>query len=592
MLPLAVAIAIAVGIAIFSYFTGVRLAEARREEIRVDAVKDHAEALLVALVNAETGQRGFLLTGREMYLQPYRSALADIESQYRKLKSFTIRSPNKERVVNLRPLIDIKLAELRETIDLAQTGNRERALQIAQSGQGLQVMDQIRAMCEDIAGSERRVLYAEETSVDSRAALLLVVAAGGAALLALLLALATATIRRATAIRESLIADLDRSRQETAAARDLLDTTLRSIGDAVIATDHQGKITFLNHAAAALTGWTETEASGRPLSEVFQIVNEQTREVVESPVAQVVREKSVVGLASHTILLSRDGREIPIDDSSAPIQGTGGELLGVVLVFRDITERRQAEIAIERARQDLDRVNAALRQRNADLEQFAYAASHDLREPLRTVSIFSELLAKAAPSNPASEQHAHYVRSAVQHMSTLVDGLLAYAVLGSPSQASRSTVSMQAAFETAVANLRAAIDESAARVTSGPLPAVNGNAIQLTQLMQNLIANAIKYRAERPPEIQVSAENGLDGNCVFRIRDNGIGIDMRYADQIFGLFKRLHSRAEHSGAGIGLALCKRIVEIHGGRIWVESEPGNGSVFSFTLPAAEGRSAKA
>jgi PAS domain S-box-containing protein len=243
---------------------------------------------------------------------------------------------------------------------------------------------------------------------------------------------------------------------------------------------------------------------------------------------------------------------------------------GVICYYFDSTELRNAE--------------AALKSANQDLQQFAFSASHDLQEPLRTIKIYSELLAKRHGDALDSEGNKFmgYLCNAATRMETLIRDLLAYSQL-SRFEKTGDRADAKKAIEGALSNLATIISETGAKVNFGPLPFVTMGATHLQQLFQNLIGNAIKYRSlDRPPVVCITAER-QSGHWVFSITDNGIGIDPEYQETIFGLFKRLHTTDEYAGTGIGLALCQRIVERYGGRIWVESEPGQGSSFRFTLP---------
>jgi signal transduction histidine kinase len=256
-------------------------------------------------------------------------------------------------------------------------------------------------------------------------------------------------------------------------------------------------------------------------------------------------------------------------------------------------ERRLAEERVREVRalnEDLERRvrerTVELERSNAELEQFAYVASHDLKEPLRKVRVYLELLERRCQQlDEGSRQLIAYAVEASTRMQNLIHDLLTYARLGSRARPFER-VDCSAAFDEALANLEAAIQESGALVTRGPLPTVLGDGSQLVQLFQNLVANAIKFRAGKPV-VHVEADPH-EGGWRFAVRDNGIGIDPRYADRLFVLFQRLHTREQYPGTGIGLALCKKIVERHGGRIGVESELGKGATFWFTLPAAGGQ----
>lgn len=250
------------------------------------------------------------------------------------------------------------------------------------------------------------------------------------------------------------------------------------------------------------------------------------------------------------------------------------------------TEAANRELA--RRSEALARSNQALKRSNEELRRFAYALSHDLQTPLRTVRMFAERLVADRESSP-EDMHTsvRFIGEGVENMQAMIQGLLEYAT-ASHREGPRGTADLNAVLKTVLQDLRSQVEESGADVIAGPLPEVEGDETKLRQLFQNLISNAIKYRGERKPEVRISATRQGADWC-FCVEDNGIGIDMRHADKIFGLFERLHPNATYRGSGIGLAVCRAIVEGHGGRIWVESELGKGCRFCFTLPvrAAEG-----
>jgi PAS domain S-box-containing protein len=374
------------------------------------------------------------------------------------------------------------------------------------------------------------------------------------------------------------ITDQVRIRAQLTVEQERLRVTLSSIGDAVISTDNVGRVAYLNPVAERLTGWRNSDAVGKPLEEVFKIINEDSRQTVENPATKVLREGSVVGLANHTLLITKDGKERSIDDSGAPIRVNSGEITGVVLVFRDVTERRAEERQFQAQAQQLRRTNE-------ELNQFAYAVTHDLREPLRNIINFSELLLREYKGRLDSEAQTYtkYIVEGVQRMETLLNDLLAYSQAGARPEASVARVDTNDALKKALDNLKVAIAESGAIITSDYLPAVSGHDGQLVQVFQNLVSNAIKYRSGEPPRVQIRAQRN-EHEWIFTVRDNGIGIPPEYERTIFGLFKRLHGR-EIPGTGIGLAICSKIIERHGGRIWVRSQPTEGSEFFFSLPVA-------
>ena len=241
---------------------------------------------------------------------------------------------------------------------------------------------------------------------------------------------------------------------------------------------------------------------------------------------------------------------------------------------RDITERKEAELALARRTEELARSNA-------ELEQFAYIASHDLQEPLRMITSYTGLLDKRYGKrfDDDGKEFMGFIVDAAARMKQLINDLLTYSRVGTKRKPPEP-VDSKAILDAALLNLEVAIKESSTTVTSDPLPVIMTDPVQLGQLFQNLISNAIKFHGETPPSVHVSAEQH-ENEWVFSISDNGIGIEPQYFDRIFMIFQRLHTRQQYSGTGIGLAVCKKIVDNMGGRIWVESEPGKGTTFFFT-----------
>ncbi|MCU1330353.1 MAG: sensor signal transduction histidine kinase, partial [Bryobacterales bacterium] len=452
--------------------------------------------------------------------------------------------------------------------------------------------------------------------------------------------------------------------QHANALRELFQQTLVSIGDGVVSTDEEQRVRLLNPAAEQLTGWSQAKAHGRPVEEVFRIVREGSEDPVQNPIEKVLETGRIVGLAHHTELLTKDGRRVPIDDVGAPIKDGKGGVAGAVLVFRDITQRRNAEIALQkserRSREILESMKdafvlvdrqwrivglnsaterlvgrsreallgrnhweefpeavgteversyrrcvadrmpvhfefnheawgrwfeidaypsgdelavyfrgtterkqseAALRRLNEDLKQFTFAATHDLREPLRMITVYAQMLERRldAQLDEASRSYIEQVIKGGERASRLIDGLLEFSRIGEVEEAKPGRVSSEAALDEALSDLQIATTESRAIITRETLPDVVADAVHLCQLFQNLVGNAIKYRKPGTvPEVRINAQR--DGaNCVFSVQDNGVGIDPQHFAQIFVPFKRLHG-LELAGAGIGLATCKRIVE--------------------------------
>jgi signal transduction histidine kinase len=289
-----------------------------------------------------------------------------------------------------------------------------------------------------------------------------------------------------------------------------------------------------------------------------------------------------------------------------PVLGAGGRIIGTLLQVTESTPFHQQVIAMNAAlmigsvrQQELadaaEEMNAQLQAEVVDrkraeeeMRQFAYAASHDLQEPLRTVTVYSQLLARKLHTHfdPEAEQFVEYIVEGNSRMLALIKDLLTYARAGNQRRQGTEVVECGKALEQALAGLKGTIEETHAEITSDPLPWVNADLSQLAQVFQNLIGNALKYRKpDFPPKIHIAAEP-RGNEWVLSVRDNGIGFRAQYAEQIFGIFKRLH-KEEYPGTGIGLAICKRIVERHRGSIWATGEAGNGATFYFTMPGRAG-----
>ena len=323
----------------------VRVAEAasaRRQSYEVQRMIDQTVA---RLVDAETGQRGYLLTGNEAYLEPYRRAIGSLGSTMGQLKDLTSDNPNqRKRMQALEPLVEKKLAELQTTINLRKSKGLAAATRVVAGGSGKQWMDQIRAVLAEMADEESdlRTIRTQERNKALAAANRAVV--GGSLLSILLLSLVFSILLRELSERKRV--------QGTLAKREQwFSTTLGSIGDAVIATDLNGTVTFMNSVAQSLTGWRLEDAQGKSMDAVFNVVDKETRRPAETPVKKVFLEGKVVGLTDHTLLISKDGKEFDIEDSAAPIVTEAGGNIGVVLVFRDITQKKRAEDETKRQKE-------------------------------------------------------------------------------------------------------------------------------------------------------------------------------------------------------------------------------------------------
>jgi PAS domain S-box-containing protein len=822
---LAFAIVFVVVVLFYVDWRSFRAASTQVDQIR--QLQQQTDNLLSSITDAETGERGYLLTGDRQYLAPYEKAVTALPGELSVLAATAAATHREVKQVGyIQSLIHDKMADLKRTIDVRDQAGDEAALALMRTDEGRLTMDAVRLACRALLNSEYMSLYKLDSASRTQSDNFLIVVLAGCSGLVLLLWRLGWAVDTVVREREDFAEKIEESRQ-------LLETTLASIGDAVIMTDSRGDIRFMNPVAERLTGWLVGDAGKKPLNEIFQVLDETTRKVVDNPFRAVLRKDVGEGLAEHTILVSKDGAELSIEDSSAPIRDAAGKVLGIVLVFRDVTARRIAERELEHWKQifsgagfgmfvadarsgvivdmnptfaamhgysvnellgtrlhalvpqdshddfssalrmanekgrhmfedqhlrrdgtefpslvdvtkfhdgrtellagycsditerkrfedalkeseerfrtlasalpqlvwssgpdgsieyvnqvwisyagwksgdearqylpeypwkdllhpedcdeyfalwheslgtgntfevqarlrrasdgsyrwflcravavrertgpivrwlggctdiqqqmegaaQLRMANEALQQSNADLEQFAYAASHDLQEPLRMVSIYSQLL-KEEYGGSLDSHASSYIDFAVngaRRMAHLLTALLTYSRVANASPQSSPKADSRAAVNAALLNLSTIVNDTRATLEVGALPPVQVAEIHLVQLFQNLIGNALKYRRDgERPVIRISAKRDAGGAWLFAVSDNGIGIEPEYLQQIFGIFKRLHG-SSFEGTGIGLALCQKIVERAGGRIWAESEPGRGSTFFFTLQGAE------
>jgi PAS domain S-box-containing protein len=348
--------------------------------------------------------------------------------------------------------------------------------------------------------------------------------------------------------------------------------------DAIISKTLEGAITTWNPGAERLFGYSAVEAIGRPMT--MLIPPEQDGE--ETRILEGVRRGEVQRFES--VRVHKDGRRIHVAASVSPIRDRAGAVVGASKVVRDISERKRAEDSILALNTELGKNAAQLREVNRELEAFSYTISHDLRAPLRHIDGYARMLQEdAAQLEPELRRYLDAISTSARTMGMLIDDLLAFSRLGR-KPVERVPVDMAAIARSALRELGG--DASADRVVLGELPGAHADPVLLKQVWVNLFSNALKYSAPRGTSAHVELSGERDGAVTrYRIRDNGVGFDMRYADKLFGVFQRLHSQDEFEGTGVGLAIVQRIVARHGGRIWAEAEPGRGATFTIELPEA-------
>ncbi|MBI4662825.1 MAG: PAS domain-containing protein [Verrucomicrobia bacterium] len=379
------------------------------------------------------------------------------------------------------------------------------------------------------------------------------------------------TLTAGLAKQESIQEELRESRAFYASLVDVLPQS-------ILRKDLQGRFTFGNKKFCAMLRKPPEEIIGKTDFDFFpQDLAEKYRRDDQAVITSGMTFEAVE--EHHT----PQGTRLFVNVVKTPLYDSRWKIVGIQAIFWDVTERKRAEEALAQKAEELARSNA-------ELEQFAYVASHDLQEPLRMVASYTQLLARRYQEKLGADalEFIQYAVDGANRMQQLINDLLAYSRVGSKGK-EFGKVDCAVILGQAIANLREAIEASAALVTNDDLPTVSGDATQLVQLLQNLISNALKFHGSDAPRVHVSAAlrdrpgAAEEKDWLFSVRDNGIGIDPQYSERIFVIFQRLHTQAQYPGTGIGLAICRKIVERHGGRIWVDSQLGQGATFFFTIP---------
>ena len=358
------------------------------------------------------------------------------------------------------------------------------------------------------------------------------------------------------------------------------EAILASVGDAIVTVDDRGRIELFNPAAETMFEVEAARMVGLPAT---ALAADQWRPALEGLVDRSSAPEDLDLLSTHFEMVGRrsDGADFPMDLTISEFEVEG--LVRCALVLRDMTAQRRASKELADQASVLRIRTEDLSRSNDELEKFAYVASHDLQEPLRMVYSFTDVLAEHLGPTLDDEARSYmgFIQDGVERMRALIGDLLRFSRVGAP-QGDYPSIQLDEAVRRAIDNLQAAIAEAEATLQIDALRSVRGDLTEVTQVFQNLISNALKFRGDAPPFVHIQAERRGPMVCV-TIRDNGIGLDMQYSEKIFVLFQRLHTRDRYPGTGIGLALCRKIVERYGGTIEVESTPGEGAVFRFTLP---------
>ena len=351
----------------------------------------------------------------------------------------------------------------------------------------------------------------------------------------------------------------------------LFEKILKGNVEGIVITDIEGNIEWVNHAFSKLTGQRQEDVLGKNLERLF-IGEEHAYQELIAKLHEDNHQQAEIWMHQ------KDDGEFLAGLTLSAVRSEADMITHHVLEFSDITEFR-------RAQDDLNQRTKELSRSNKELEQFAYVASHDLQEPLRMVASYTQLIAQRYQGklDQDADEFIGFAVDGATRMQAIINDLLMLSRVNT-RHGDFAEIDVQTAVDKALANLRLIIDETGVAIDLGPLPTISADGSQLTQLFQNLIGNAIKFRRAEAPKIEIGAAFDNE-DWVFHVRDNGIGIAPEHFERIFLMFQRLHGKHEYPGTGIGLTICKKIVDRHGGRIWIESEPSEGTTFFFSIPAS-------
>ena len=566
--------AFVVGSTCLTYHAGDRVLKLHQQEEERRHNILALDDLFSTLQDAETGQRGFIITGDERYLQPFQSAQIRLPATINRLaNSPQSRISDTDREA-LDEAIRQKINELTHTIEVRRSQGFQAVLPLIRTDNGMKFMDRIRETVARLREEQQAELTKsiQESNVATRHRTDTFLATG--ALNVLVLLWGFMRIRRA--LRERNDALLERQQQS-----DLLSTTLASIGDCVMVADPAGRITFMNQVAANVTGWEEKDVLGRPVKEVFKIINEHTRQPVEDPVEKVIKHGVIVGLANHTLLIRKDGSEVPIDDSGAPIRTPDGKLEGVVLVFRDFSEHKTIERELRAAKEAAESASKAK-------DQFLAMLSHELRTPLTPVLATLQLWEMRTDSLPPRlHSDVKMLRHNIELEARIIDDLLDL------TRITRGVLSLSAEEIDIHAIVKLPLDIICSDANAKEIKVVlqpdatrhfvHCDAVRLQQVLWNVLRNAVNF-TDRKGNITIRTHNQAD-QITISIEDSGIGMSSETLAKLFTPFEQAdrNRSVRYGGLGLGLAISHALVKQMGGELTAESQGiGKGSKFVISL----------
>ncbi|RCJ42713.1 histidine kinase [Nostoc minutum NIES-26] len=587
------------GVATASYLSIQRLREEKRWVIHTYQVLEALDKMEASLSNAEIGRHSYILAGKPVYLETYEREKQNVSQEIQTLEQLIKDNPKQiHRFDALEPLIAQRFSLIEQTIKLFRQNKLDKSTQIAATVRGIEVREQLQTIYQAMENEEKTLLLWRTAAKDSSVNQIIIVVSLGYGLSFVLLVVVYLLLQKQIRMNKALSEEAMRLEQQAAKAK--LADILETVTDAFIALDRNWCFIYINQRAGQIFERRPEDLIGKNIWEEFPEAVEQK---FYHAYHQAVAEQRIIEMEEYYPPWNRwfENRISP-------------SVEGLSIFFQDITPRKLAEEALQQSNEELEikveertvelqQLNEELKRSNRELEQFAYVASHDLQEPLRAVTGYTQLLGQEYQDrlDESAQEYLTYIVDGAKRMQQLIQDLLVYSRVGTRPQQFALT-DCNVVLNQALTNLQVAIAESNAIITHDPLPTLLADKSQLVQLFQNLIGNAIKFRKQEPPKIHISAVKRAAGELLtpnsctdainrvsthhsewlFWVQDNGIGIKSQYLDRIFEVFRRLHTRREFPGTGIGLAICKKIVERHGGRIWAESQLGVGTIFYLTL----------
>lgn len=542
------------------------------------------EGVRACMSDLETGSRGFVISGQQRYLEPYKAALPSLQEHLDNLRTLTADNPlQQERLSLLEGQTAEKLDLIQQLLGVNRRQGFEAARTFLAAGQGKESMERARATIAQMEQEEEALLGHRQRDFVANRKKTILTFSGVILLQFVLLGLTYRGFMRDVKERrrdqEALQRQTDLLRESEEGFRLLLE----GIKDyAIFRLDPHGNVVSWNAGAERIKGYKAEEIIGRHFSCFYPqedvLAGNPERELHEA----VVQERT----EHEGWRVRKDGTRYWVNTILIALRDADGQLRGFSKVTRDITERKQAEEVLARQTYSLAQANAELGNANQELEAFTYSVSHDLRAPLRHIDGFSRILLEEAGPNldAASRRYLERIREGTQQMGRLVDELLNLARIGR-KELTRQVTGLNSVVESVLDEIRPDLRNRRIEFKVGQLPFVDCDATLMRQVFLNLLSNAVKYTRTREQAVIEVDRTPVNGTHAIFVRDNGVGFSLKYADKLFGVFQRLHRQEDFEGTGVGLATVQRIIHKHGGRVWAEAELDKGATFYFTLEAA-------